>query len=86
MERHKDDLCYYKIYIFGSRSRGTQHSRSDFDIGIYGNRPVDLKLFYEIEDELDNLPTLYKIDWVDLNRSSKNLQEQALKKGRLIYG
>ena len=85
-EHHKDELTNCKVYLFGSRCRETQKSRSDFDIGIQGEKPIKLTLFYQIEDELDNLPTLYKIDWVDLNRTSESFREHALKQSQLIYG
>ena len=86
IEQHKDELKDCRVYLFGSRSQQTQKSRSDFDIGILGKEPVNLKLFYQIEDEFDNLPTLYKIDWVDLNRTSESFREHALKQAQLIYG
>lgn len=86
IEQHKDELKDCRVYLFGSRSQQTQKSRSDFDIGILGKEPVNLKLFYQIEDEFDNLPTLYKIDWVDLNRASESFREHVLKQAQLIYG
>jgi glycine betaine/choline ABC-type transport system substrate-binding protein len=44
-----------------------------------------LALFFELQDALDALLTLYSIDWVDLNRASQSLREQALKEGRILY-
>jgi len=86
LDQHKDELKNNKVYLFGSRSRQTQKPRSDFDIAIQGKEPINLKLFYQIENRLENLPTLYKIDLVDLNRTSKSFREHALKQSKCIYG
>lgn len=75
----------YKVMLFGSRARGNSDRTSDFDVGIIGERPLDLKTFYKIADALEALPTLYQIDWVDLNRTSEKLRQQALKEGKVLY-
>ena len=75
----------HKVLLFGSRARGTAHSRSDFDIGILGKESLSLLAFYEIEDMLENLPTLYKIDLVDLNRVSQKFRDHALREAEVLY-
>jgi predicted nucleotidyltransferase len=80
------ELKGYRILLFGSRATRTAHDRSDFDIGVYGESALSLKTFHKILDFIDQLPTLYGIDWVDLNRASEALRENALKEGRVIYG
>ncbi len=47
---------------------------------------LPLKRFYEIQGALEDLPTLYRIDWVDLNRASERFRETALSKGKVLYG
>jgi predicted nucleotidyltransferase len=83
--RYTLHLKGYKVWIFGSRARGTEGPRSYYDIGVLGASPLDLALFFELQDALDALPTLYSIDWVDLNRASQSLRDQALKEGRILY-
>ncbi len=73
------ELRGYRIFLFGSRATGNARERSDFDIGILGDAPVSLRTFYRIEDLLENIETLYKIDFVDLNRASPSLKREALK-------
>lgn len=34
---------------------------------------------------LENLRTLYKIDWVDLNKAAPSLRERALTQSEVIY-
>ena len=80
------ELCGCKVILFGSRAHRSHRARSDFDIGIIGNSPLSQKTFYQISDFLDSLPTLYKIDWVDLNRATAKLRDNALEKSVVLYG
>jgi len=73
------ELRGYRIVLFGSRATGNARERSDFDIGIIGEEPVSLQTFYRIDDLLENIETLYRIDFVDLNRAAPSLKTEALK-------
>ncbi|MFO7854063.1 MAG: nucleotidyltransferase domain-containing protein [Paracoccaceae bacterium] len=75
----------YKIVLFGSRVTGKAHDRSDFDVGIVGDRPIGLRTFYEIDSLLESIETLYRIDLVDLNRASPALKREALKAAEPLY-
>ena len=75
----------YKVFLFGSRATGTAKSRSDFDVGVYGKRPIPLKTFYSIEDLLESIETLYSIELVDLNRVSLSFRKEAMKTAEIIY-
>lgn len=75
----------HKVFLYGSRAQGTARLRSDFDIGIWGKEPLSLEAFYKLEDMMEDLPTLYKIDLVDLSRTSAKFQEQALKQAEILY-
>lgn len=78
-------LANHKVYLFGSRATGAAKARSDFDIGVYGDAPLNIKDFYAIEDQLEALPTLYTFDWVDLNRADPAFRERALKRTETLY-
>jgi predicted nucleotidyltransferase len=72
------DLSKYKVFFFGSRVRGNSDERADIDIGIEGPEiPAYAKL--EIEEELENLPILYKIDFVDFNNVDEDFKKIAKK-------
>ena len=85
LKAHRDKLRGHKIVLFGSRARGSANRLSDFDIAVDGAKPLDLTTFFEIEHSLHQLPTLYPVDWIDLNRASPKLREIARREGRVIY-
>ena len=62
------NLNEYKIFFFGSRVEGKGNERSDIDIGIEGFETVPDRAWIEIKEEIENLPTLYKIEIVDFRQ------------------
>lgn len=86
MRRNADRLRGYRVFLFGSRATGNARPHSDFDIGVAGDAPLPLSDFFAIEDQLDDLPTLYKIDWVDFNRASPRFSEQAARQIEVLHG
>ncbi len=75
----------HRVVLFGSRARGVATSCSDFDIGVVGDKPLSFSDFYALEDQIENLPTLYRIDWVDLARVSERFRQSALSTAEVIY-
>lgn len=47
-----------KITLFGSRARGDNHSRSDYDIAVYFKDKQDYQMLLDLED----VETLLNID------------------------
>lgn len=86
MARNAERLRSRRVFLFGSRASGEARPHSDFDVGVMGDEPLPLEDFYAIEDQLDDLPTLHKIDWVDLNRTSPRFRERALQRTKTLYG
>ena len=86
MQRNAERLRGHRVFLFGSRASGDAGPHSDFDVGVVGDEPLPLKDFFSIEDELDDLPTLYKIDWVDFNSASPRFRERAMQQVEKIYG
>ncbi len=86
LRRYAQELTGYKIVLFGSRAHRNHRERSDFDIGVVGAEPLPFKTYYRISDFLESLPTLYRIDWVDLNRATNTLRENALANAEVLYG
>ena len=74
-----------KVFLFGSRALGKAKDRSDFDLGVMGDEPMPLEDFYAVEDLIEALPTLYRIDWVDLARVSQRFRTEALEHAKTLY-
>ena len=68
----KLDLKKYKVFFFGSRVRGDNFERADIDLGIEGPKEIDSMVWTEIEEEIEKIPTLYKIDFVDFKEVGEN--------------
>lgn len=73
------DLDKYKIFFFGSRVRGDNFSVSDIDIGIMGPQKISPDTKMDIEEEIDELPTLHTFDIVDFSDVSDEFKEEAFK-------
>jgi len=78
------DLREYDAFFFGSRVSGTASERSDIGVDINGSRVIPLDVMSRIRDESFELPVLYKIDLVDLQRVSPGFRELAWKQIELI--
>ena len=85
MRKFSPQLSGYRVVLFGSRAGGKARTRSDFDVGVIGDEPLPVKVFYEIDDMMENLPTLYRIDWVDLNKAAPTLRQRALDHAEVTY-
>ena len=70
-----------KIILFGSRAKGTATERSDIDIAVSGVASRDI---FELEDALEDIPTLYTIALVDPCKNQL-LLEDIKQYGREIY-
>ncbi|MDP3725475.1 MAG: nucleotidyltransferase domain-containing protein [Nanoarchaeota archaeon] len=70
----------YRIFFFGSRVSGGGNERSDIDVGVEGPAQVPSREWLAIQEEIENLPTLYKIEIVDFKRVGKEFREVALQR------
>lgn len=71
------DLGEYKVFFFGSRVNGKSAETSDVDVGIEGPTAVSFKILSAIEEDIGELPTLYKIEIVDFGRVAPKFKEVA---------
>lgn len=78
------DTTVYHAFFFGSRVRGDNSERSDIDIGIEGPLPITGATRVKIEDDLEQLPTLYTFDVVDFAKKSPDFKEKALEYTEVI--
>jgi len=71
------DLKIYKVFFFGSRVEGKGSERSDIDVGIQGPKEIPSSVFLDIQEEIENIPTLYKIEIVDFKKVGKKFKQVA---------
>lgn len=73
------DLGRLKVFFFGSRMTGKGNERSDIDIGLEGPEEIPYEIMARLKEDIDNLPTLYKIEIVDFKKVSPDFREVALR-------
>ena len=56
------------VILYGSRAKGTALERSDIDIAVSG-----VKDFDALSDEVEELPTLYSVDLLNLDTCRNDL-------------
>ncbi len=83
MAKHLD-LQKTRVFFFGSRVDKSASERSDIDIGIEGIEPVPFDTLMKIKEEIQQIPTLYKMDVVDFRQVSEDFREVALQAIEII--
>jgi len=69
----------YRLFLFGSRAQGDYDEKSDVDIGIQSDIPISAKKWLTIQEKVEQIPTLLKIDIVDFNTVNEDFKKIALK-------
>lgn len=70
-----------EVILFGSRAKGTALERSDIDIAVSGIEDIE-----DLKDEIEEIPTLYKIDIVNIDTCKNNLLVEDIKEyGKNYY-
>lgn len=72
------------IILFGSWAKKTAHPNSDLDIGLMSDKNIELAVINHIKSELDCLPTLRKIDIIDLMATDEKFRNNVLSYGKKI--
>lgn len=75
------DIHLYRVFFYGSRVKNTHDERSDIDVGIWGKEAVPLELMFDLQEAMEALPTLYKVDIVDFHRLPLGMREAIFKEG-----
>ena len=66
-----------KIYLYGSRARGTYKESSDIDLALdAGHRIEPHARIGELRALLGQLTTGYSVDVIDINRVSEDMREE----------
>lgn len=76
---------HFRVFYFGSRVRNQATVCSDYDIGVEVDKKIPLEVLAQIEEDIEELPILQKIDIVDFGRVSKDFARMAKKHIEVIY-
>ena len=69
-----------EVILYGSRAKGTALERSDIGVAVAGVREFDV-----LEEEIEEIPTLYTVDLLDLDTCGNDLLLEDIRKyGRKI--
>ncbi len=83
IRRHLPDRGF-SVLLFGSWAKGSAEPTSDIDIAILAPRPIDDLLLLRIREEISGIPTLRRIDVVDLNDTDERFREEVLSYARAL--
>jgi uncharacterized protein len=92
-ERHYADLAeifarypnIVRVFIFGSRAKGTAKASSDIDLAVVAPEMSDQE-FSRLWNELDALPLVFKLDVLHWDRlGEQKLKENITRDGQLFY-
>ena len=74
----------YQVFIFGSRVTGKAEKYSDYDIGIFGEKPISFETLGLIDEAFENSDLPYIINVVDFSMVPKNFKKIALSKIKIL--
>jgi predicted nucleotidyltransferase len=73
-----------EVIWFGSWPRGKALPHSDIDVAISTGAPITPDRMGLLQEGVDELPTLYEIDIIDLNATGPALRKEILKYGQRL--
>ena len=74
----------HRILLFGSWTTLEAAPTSDIDIAIAGATAVDPTVMSEILEEIDKLPTLRKIQIIDIQHVHDRFRDRVLSQGQVL--
>ncbi len=83
IRRHLPDK-EFKVLLFGSWAKGSADPTSDIDLAILGPRALDDFLLLRVREEIAGIPTLRRIDVVDLNNTDERFRDEVLSYARAL--
>ena len=69
----------YKLGLFGSRVVGKPAKYSDLNVAVMGQAKIPGHILENLREAFENSDLPYRVDVVDLNRSSAQFKSQVLK-------
>lgn len=90
VDRIKQMVCDYcaklpvTVYFFGSRAKGNMRPTSDVDVAFEPKSKLPEFWLSKLRDRLEESTIPYKVDLVDLSKTSARFKEHALN-GAIIW-
>jgi len=72
-----------KVFLFGSRAKGTAGRFSDFDIGILPIDTIPHTVFADLRERIEESSIPYQVDVVDLSQTDDAFKEKVMSEGIL---
>jgi len=72
-----------KIYLFGSRARGTHKAGADIDLALDAGSIIELSKILKIYSDIDQTTIPVSVDLVDFNNTSAEMRSQIITEGVL---
>ncbi len=73
-----------EVIWFGSWPSGQARPHSDIDVAISTGKPIPPERMAVLHEAVNDLPTLYQIDVIDLSATGPVLREEVLKRGERL--
>lgn len=73
-----------RLFIFGSFANATNRTTSDLDIGVLWQGKRSSRIFRNLYNDIHDLPTIRKIDLVDMDQVDKAFKNKVFKKDILF--
>lgn len=70
-----------KVYLFGSRARGTHQHGADIDLALDCGMVIPLKVILKIYDDIEETSIPLMVDLVDIATASDLLKNEIKKEG-----
>lgn len=75
----------FSLFFFGSRVKGAADERADIDVGFLADNSLESSVKWKIKERIDEIPTLYKIDFVDFGNVDNEFRKLAMQKTEVIH-
>lgn len=72
-----------RVYLFGSRARGTNHPGSDIDLALDAGAKIGMHIIGAIQEAIEESRIPFFVDVVDFHAVSSDMREQIRKDGIL---
>lgn len=72
-----------RIYLFGSRARGTNRPGADVDLALDAGEKIPMKIIFAIKSDIEESTIPILVDVIDLATTTESFQEEVARDGVL---